>query len=299
MSASGQALVWDADRAEYTLVKAGDPFQEFTVAAVEPEHVLLADPRRTHIRYILALPDSSAGAAVAQVPLVTHRSAEPAAEAPLTAHRSAEPAVEAPLTAHRSAEPTAEALELADPYASYALALVDPYAAYAPGRGPAPTPGLAGPGVSSSAVPGAGSSGPAGSAAQELAHHTVRIARAEINQAVANLETLLQQVQLEPDSGAVRIAGLASDSLPYRAGLRAGDRVVAVGGERRLTIDTAARLYGRLQSADRFDVEVERNGQRIVISYLLVDAPASSPPSTSVPASVPGKSSETPDASAR
>ncbi len=50
-------------------------------------------------------------------------------------------------------------------------------------------------------------------------------------------------------------------------GLRSGDIVRSIAGERISSIEDAARVYARLQTLNAFVVEVDRSGQRVVLHF--------------------------------
>lgn len=98
---------------------------------------------------------------------------------------------------------------------------------------------------------------------------TRSISRQVITQVLANPEPLLRQVQLMPvmvggQWSGFRARFVKEGSLVASLGLRTGDVITRVNGE---TLDSPERLLSLLpllRSAGRFEVELERDGQRVV-----------------------------------
>jgi hypothetical protein len=289
MADSGQALLWDADRGEYLLVKAGDHFQRFFVVTIEGDHVLVAQLDNPKVRHVLQL---------STAPTVRARPATPTG----------------PIVIQLAGDGAAGADDVLDPYSqsygphagsgSDGLAVVDPYGA-ATAKSPTPvepTVVQAPPQsrvesvASPSVVPLLDSNrykiaapAPAVEAPIEPEYdvdpdplpaakadpnvpekRTVRLKRGEFDDAISDFAALSKQVQLEKaKGGGVRVTGIARGSFFYRAGLRKGDVVRKVAGESITNMESAARIYARILGADRIDVEVDRGRTQLEIALHL------------------------------
>ncbi len=100
------------------------------------------------------------------------------------------------------------------------------------------------------------------------------LSRAVVEQLMQNPAALMEQAQLFPALIAGRLSGFRArwvkeGSLVASLGLKAGDVIMKVNGQ---PLDNMERLFSLLQglaSARRFEVELERNGQRLVESVEL------------------------------
>ena len=100
---------------------------------------------------------------------------------------------------------------------------------------------------------------------------TRSISRQVINQTLANPEPLLKDVQLMPAMVSGRLSGFRArfvkeGSLVASLGLKIGDLITRVNG---VALDSPERVLSLLQilkGAGRFEVELERDGQRVVES---------------------------------
>jgi general secretion pathway protein C len=97
------------------------------------------------------------------------------------------------------------------------------------------------------------------------------ISRQLVDQVLANPERMFQEVQLMPAMVAGRLTGFRArwvkeGSIISSLGLRAGDTITKVNG---LPLDNLQRVLSLLQvltTTGRFEVELERNGQRLIES---------------------------------
>jgi S1-C subfamily serine protease len=97
----------------------------------------------------------------------------------------------------------------------------------------------------------------------ELAPGRYRIARSAIDAG----EHL--RVRAIPDANGVRIYGVRASSIAERAGLRNGDRIVAVDGQPITSSDAALAAYARALEGQPLGVTIERAGGTLEIVYQL------------------------------
>ncbi|MSP61234.1 MAG: hypothetical protein EXR72_12990 [Myxococcales bacterium] len=93
------------------------------------------------------------------------------------------------------------------------------------------------------------------------------IPRAEFNQQLGSFELLGSQVALAPAQGGYRIAALHPGSYVESLGFRAGDIVQRIDGRPIRTPDDAARAHAWLRVADRFTIDVLRDGAPVQLHF--------------------------------
>jgi hypothetical protein len=86
-----------------------------------------------------------------------------------------------------------------------------------------------------------------------------KLSRGELNRELSDFDALgaAVDVSLAP-SGGFRLNRVEKSSWPYKMGLREGDVIRSVAGERVANVEDAARVYARLRQARSFAVEVDR-----------------------------------------
>ena len=100
----------------------------------------------------------------------------------------------------------------------------------------------------------------------------VRVQQSEIESAVRNVNQLMKQVRIRPHftngrADGLRLTGIRSGSIFSRMGLRSGDILVGVDGERIQSVDDALKFYRSLKSATNVKLTVKRGGQEKTIDY--------------------------------
>jgi type II secretory pathway component PulC len=212
-------------------------------------------------------PVAAAPAPVAAPPAPAPVAAAPAPVAAAPAPVAAPPApVAAPPTpAPIAAAPAPVAAAPAPVAAAPTHASVSP----APVAAPAPAP------VPAAPAPAAAAPAPVAPATPPPAVAPyVRIPRDVLDRELADVGALAQQIALEREpSGGYRLMALQSGTFLERIGLRAGDVVVRIDGRPINTLDDASRAYAWLRVADRFTVEVVRNGTPLVLRYAVTGTP--------------------------
>ncbi len=104
------------------------------------------------------------------------------------------------------------------------------------------------------------------------AEEHVRVPQSEIESAVKNVNQLMRQVRIRPHftngkADGLRLTGIHSGSIFSRMGLRSGDILVGVDGERIQSVDDALKFYRSLKSATNVKLTVKRGGREKTIDY--------------------------------
>jgi hypothetical protein len=86
-----------------------------------------------------------------------------------------------------------------------------------------------------------------------------KLTRQELNRELGDFDRLGAAVDVAiAPGGGFRLTRVDRASWPYRMGLRQGDVIRSVAGERVASIEDAARVYARLRSSKAFAIEVDR-----------------------------------------
>jgi hypothetical protein len=276
MLESGQALLWDPELGEYLLVKSGERFQRFFVVTIERARVVLADADEPQRRYDLPLLPAPTAVAAART--------QQRGPATITVAGAA-PDGELPVIDPYTVPVTGDQLALVDPYsappgASSAQAsrelvpttvvLAPPGSRVASARpAAAPTPAATSAGSSAPVValaPVEAVAAPPDAAGRQR----VEVARSELEGALADFDRLSDELKVALDgSRGVKLLSVAPGSFVHRVGLRAGDQVIAIAGERITGIEAAARIYARVMAVDGFEIELDRSGKRVSLDVAL------------------------------
>ena len=97
-----------------------------------------------------------------------------------------------------------------------------------------------------------------------------QLSRAELDDALADLQALEQTIAIHSGPEGLRITALAAGSFIHRLGLRRGDLVRRVAGRSLASMGAAAALYAHLARTDEVAVEIIRGEQSITLRYHLV-----------------------------
>ena len=115
---------------------------------------------------------------------------------------------------------------------------------------------------------------PSAPPSREAAPRTQKISveRSQIDEALANVNDLMQQVRIMPhfDNGqpdGFRLSGIKTNSLVRKMGLRNGDIITGVNGEPIQTMDDALGFYKQLSGASNVSVQMKRRGRERTIEY--------------------------------
>ena len=86
-----------------------------------------------------------------------------------------------------------------------------------------------------------------------------KLSRGDLNRELSDFDRLGAAVDVvQAANGGFRLVRVDKASWPYRMGLREGDVIRSVAGERVANIEDAARVYARLRQARTFTIEVDR-----------------------------------------
>ncbi len=100
------------------------------------------------------------------------------------------------------------------------------------------------------------------------------IPRDVLSRELADFDSLGHQVSLAQERGGFRLLSLRAGSFLQRAGLRDGDLLVRVDGRPMASIDDCAAAYAWLRVANRFTVDVQRDGRNVQLRYVVGAAQA-------------------------
>lgn len=100
----------------------------------------------------------------------------------------------------------------------------------------------------------------------------VRLERSQMDDAVQNVNQLLQQVRILPHFQDGKPDGLSftnikANSIFAKMGLRNGDVILGVDDQQIKTVDDALDLYQRLKSSDHVRLQINRQGRHKTIEY--------------------------------
>ena len=101
---------------------------------------------------------------------------------------------------------------------------------------------------------------------------TISLRRDQIDNALKNVNDLMQQVKIMPhfDNGqpdGFSLTGIRPNSLVRKMGLRNGDIITGVNGEKIETMDDALGFYQKLSSSDNISIQMKRRGRERTIEY--------------------------------
>lgn len=100
-----------------------------------------------------------------------------------------------------------------------------------------------------------------------------RIEKKTIQKHTANLAGILQQARAVPEIGAngqvegFKVVDIQEGSIFEQLGIRKGDVIKGVNGERLDSVSKAIELYNRLRTESSIDVDIDRGGKTETLSY--------------------------------
>ena len=100
----------------------------------------------------------------------------------------------------------------------------------------------------------------------------IAISRTQINDAVQNVNTLMQQVRIRPHftggkPDGLSLTGIRPNSLFHNMGLKSGDIITRVDGQNIESVDDALKFYQSLKTASSVKLELKRRGRMETIDY--------------------------------
>ena len=102
--------------------------------------------------------------------------------------------------------------------------------------------------------------------------YKVKLKRSQIEDAMANMNELMNQIKIQPyiqngEPDGLILSGIKPNSLFRKMGLRNGDIIKGVEGEKIQSMDDAINFYSKLKSADSAALQIRRRGQLRDILY--------------------------------
>ncbi len=102
--------------------------------------------------------------------------------------------------------------------------------------------------------------------------YKIKIKRSQIEDAMANMNDLMNQIKVRPyiengEPGGLILSGIKPNSLFRKMGLRNGDIIKGVEGEEIQSMDDAINFYSKLKSASSAALQIKRRGQLRDIVY--------------------------------
>jgi len=106
----------------------------------------------------------------------------------------------------------------------------------------------------------------------DVTSQNVTLKRSQIETAVKDVNNLIKQVRIQPHftngkPDGLRLTGIRPKSLFYNMGLKSGDVIVGVDGNRIESVDDAIKFYQSLQSASKVQLQLKRRGRTKTIDY--------------------------------
>ncbi len=115
------------------------------------------------------------------------------------------------------------------------------------------------------------------SLAAAMTNQKVVVKRADINEAVENMNELMTQAAIRPhfeESGSDHPAGISmskikNGSIFKKMGLRNGDVLLGVNGKQIRSLDDALSLYENMRTSERLELQVQRKGKIREFQYVI------------------------------
>lgn len=100
----------------------------------------------------------------------------------------------------------------------------------------------------------------------------INLKRSLLDEAIANVGDLMKDVNIQPHfedgrPAGLRLSRIKRQSIFRKMGLRRGDIIVGVDGQRIESVDDALALYDSLTSASNVKLEIKRKGQTRILDY--------------------------------
>lgn len=107
---------------------------------------------------------------------------------------------------------------------------------------------------------------------KQLSENQYTIAKAEINNALANLSDLATKARIVPSfkngvANGFKLFSIVPDSLYSKIGVQNGDVIRKINGYEMNSPDKALEIYQKLRDATRIEIELERRGDTVRKSY--------------------------------
>ncbi len=111
-----------------------------------------------------------------------------------------------------------------------------------------------------------------GNAIKEVASNKYSVPRSEIDKTLSNLNDVAMQARIVPSfkdgrANGFKVFSIRPDSIYTKIGIQNGDVISRINGYEINSPDKALEVYSKLKEASRIEVELDRNGQRILKTY--------------------------------
>jgi general secretion pathway protein C len=109
-------------------------------------------------------------------------------------------------------------------------------------------------------------------ATKAAARRNIRLKRAEIDEAMSDLSSVMRQAKIRPYYSGGRPQGISitrirRNSIFSKLGLRSGDVIMGVNGQRIQSVDDAMKFYQNLTDGDALALQIKRRGRPQTLSY--------------------------------
>jgi hypothetical protein len=103
------------------------------------------------------------------------------------------------------------------------------------------------------------------------------VERKALDALLGNPTALVRQARIIPSVrddqvAGFKVYGVRPASIPYLIGIKNGDLVTAINGERLDSVDTALSVYQTLSGSNEWTLSLERKGVAAVLEFVIVDA---------------------------
>lgn len=102
----------------------------------------------------------------------------------------------------------------------------------------------------------------------------VNLQRAEVDEAMNNVNSLMRQARIRPHfrngkPDGLTLSRVRRDSIFTRLGLRSGDIITGVDGQPIESVDDALKFYNSLKSSSNLNLQIRRRGQSQTLQYTI------------------------------
>ncbi len=104
----------------------------------------------------------------------------------------------------------------------------------------------------------------------------ISLKRTQVDNALENMNKLMKEVKIEPhfvdgNPEGFMVESIAPDSIVRTMGLKTGDIVTGINGQKIKTADDAMEFYERLKAGEKLSIQLKRRGRPETIEYMVED----------------------------
>ena len=108
----------------------------------------------------------------------------------------------------------------------------------------------------------------------EVPEGTVSLKRSQINDALKNLNQIMTDVRIEPvfkdgKPDGVMLANIETSSILKKMGLRIGDIITGINGQKIDSMDNALVFYESLSSGEKMSLQLKRRGRPTTMDFII------------------------------